>query len=114
MELRRMDAMVEFGLDGRTVSAPEGELLVHALARHGVFVPTLCHDAKLDPYGGCRVCVVEVEGAPRPVPACATRVTSGMAVSTNGRAEKIGRKLIALLLAVHLNGSPGGRPNQLA
>ena len=52
-------------------SAPEGELLVHAAARHGVFIPTLCHDDKLDPYGGCRMCVVEVEGAPRPVPACA-------------------------------------------
>src|SRR5205807_1678229 len=57
---RRMSAMVEFTLDGRTVSAPGGELLVHAAARHGTFIPTLCHDDKLDPYGGCRMCVVEV------------------------------------------------------
>ena len=49
-------------VDGRDVSAPEGELLVHALARNDVFVPTLCHDSKLDPYGGCRLCVVGVEG----------------------------------------------------
>ena len=41
--------MVEFTLDGRTVSAPVGELLVHAAARHGTFIPTLCHDSKLDP-----------------------------------------------------------------
>ena len=67
-------AVIEFTLDGKTVSAPEGELLVHAAARHGVFIPTLCHDDKLDPYGGCRMCLVEVEGAPRPVPACAERV----------------------------------------
>ena len=41
--------MVEFTLDGRSVSANEGELLVHAAARHGTFIPTLCHDDKLDP-----------------------------------------------------------------
>ena len=70
-------AVVEFTLDGRTVSAPEGELIVHAAARHGTFIPTLCHDSKLAPYGGCRMCVVDVEGAPRPMPACATRVTEG-------------------------------------
>src|SRR5439155_10767913 len=105
---------IDFQLDGRAASAPEGELLVHALARYGVFVPTLCHDAKLDPYGGCRVCIVEVEGAPRPLPACATRVTAGMVVSTNGRAEKLRRTLSEMLLAEHLNASPGGRPNELA
>jgi predicted molibdopterin-dependent oxidoreductase YjgC len=108
-----MASMVEFTLDGQAVSAPEGELLVHALARHGVFVPTLCHDAKLDPYGGCRVCVVELEGAPRPVPACATRVTGDMAISTNGRAGQLRRTLTEMLLVEHLNANPGGRPNEL-
>ena len=100
-------------VDGRQIQAEEGELLVHALARHGIFVPTLCHDAKLDPYGGCRVCVVEVEGAPRPVPSCATRVAEGMAVSTNGRAGKLRRTLTEMLLTEHLNANPGGRPNEL-
>ena len=59
-------AVVEITLDGRTVSASEGELLVHAAARHGTFIPTLCHDDKLVPYGGCRMCVVEVEELVRP------------------------------------------------
>ena len=49
-----MSSMVRFTLDGREASAPEGELLVHAAARHGVFIPTLCHDDKLAPYGGCQ------------------------------------------------------------
>ena len=66
--------MIEFTLDGQRASAADGELLVHAAARNGVFIPTLCHDDKLAPYGGCRMCVVGVEGAPRPLPACATRV----------------------------------------
>ena len=105
--------MVEFTLDGRTVSAPVGELLVHAAARHGTFIPTLCHDSKLDPYGGCRMCVVEVEGAPRPLPACATRVTEGMAISTNGPMADYRRTLTEMLLSEHLNSSPGGRPNEL-
>ena len=105
--------MVEFTLDGRTVSAPEGELLVHAAARHGTFIPTLCHDSKLDPYGGCRMCVVDVEGAPRPMPACATHVTEGMVVSTNGPITDFQRTLTEMLLSEHLNASPGGRPNEL-
>ena len=58
--------VIEFTLDGERQRAPEGELLVHAAARNDVFIPTLCHDDKLDPYGGCRMCVVDVEGAPRP------------------------------------------------
>ena len=106
--------MVEFTLDGRSVSAPEGELLVHAAARHGTFIPTLCHDDKLDPYGGCRMCVVDVEGAPRPLPACATRVTEGIVVSTNGPITEFQRTLTEMLLSEHLNESPGGRPNELA
>src|SRR6266511_1963700 len=105
--------MVEFTLDGRAVSASEGELLVHAAARHGTFIPTLCHDDKLEPYGGCRMCIVEVEGAPRPLPACATRVTNGMVVSTNSSVPQYQRTLTAMLLAEHLNPDPGGRPNEL-
>ena len=98
---------------GSQVSAPEGELLVHAAARHGVFIPTLCHDDKLDPYGGCRMCVVGVEGSPRPLPACATRVAEGMVVSTNSSVPQFRKTLTEMLLAEHLNPNPGGRPNEL-
>ena len=105
--------MVRFTLDGREVSAPEGELLVHAAARHGVFIPTLCHDNKLDPYGGCRMCVVDVEGSPRPLPACATRVREGLAVSTNSKVPQYQKTLTEMLLAEHLDPNPGGRPNEL-
>jgi predicted molibdopterin-dependent oxidoreductase YjgC len=105
--------VIRFTLDGREVSAPAGELLVHAAARHGVFIPTLCHDDKLDPYGGCRMCVVGVEGSPRPLPACATRVAEGMVVSTNSTVPQYQRTLTEMLLAEHLNANPGGRPNEL-
>src|SRR5436190_14324756 len=105
--------MVEFTLDGKRVSAPTGELLVHAAARHGTFIPTLCHDDKLDPYGGCRMCLVDLEGAPRPVPACAQRVQEGMVVSTNGATGTLRKTLTEMLLAEHLSPNPGGRPNEL-
>jgi predicted molibdopterin-dependent oxidoreductase YjgC len=95
------------------VSAPEGELLVHAAARHGTFIPTLCHDDKLDPYGGCRMCLVDLEGAPRPVPACAQRVREGMVFSTNGSTGELRRTLTEMLLAEHLAPNPAGRPNEL-
>jgi predicted molibdopterin-dependent oxidoreductase YjgC len=108
-----MGRVVEFSLDGRTVSAPEGELLVQAAARSGVAIPTLCHDEQLDPYGGCRMCVVGVEGSPRPVPACATRVAEGMVVTTNSNVPDLRRTLAEMLLAEHLNPNPGGRPNEL-
>jgi predicted molibdopterin-dependent oxidoreductase YjgC len=106
-------SLVHFSLDGKQVDAREGELLVHAAARNGIFIPTLCHDEQLDPYGGCRMCVVGVEGAPRPLPACATRVAEGMVVSTNGSAERFRKTLTEMLLAEHLNANPGGRPNEL-
>ena len=110
--------MIEFTLDGKRATASDGELLVHAAARNGVFIPTLCHDDKLEPYGGCRMCVVGVEGSPRPMPACATRVAEGMAVSTlsNGTAANVPqlrKTLTEMLLSEHLNADPGGRPNEL-
>lgn len=108
-----MARVVEFVLDGMNVAAPEDELIVHAAARHGVLIPTLCHDDKLDPYGGCRMCVVGVEGSPRPLPACATRVREGMVVSTNSDVPQFRKTLTEMLLAEHMNPNPGGRPNEL-
>ncbi|MGH3043560.1 MAG: 2Fe-2S iron-sulfur cluster-binding protein [Gaiellaceae bacterium] len=108
-----MAPVVQFTLDGKPASAPEGELLVHAAARHGVFIPTLCHDDKLEPYGGCRMCVVGVEGSPRPLPACATAVSDGMVISTNSSVPQFRKTLTEMLLTEHLNPDPGGRPNEL-
>ena len=108
-----MSSVIEFTLDGRSVTASEGELLVHAAARNVVFIPTLCHDDKLAPYGGCRMCVVGVEGSPRPLPACATRVSDGMVVSTNSNVPQLRKTLTEMLLSEHLNADPGGRPNEL-
>src|SRR5918912_915101 len=109
----RIQSMVEFTLDGRKVEAPEGELLVHAAARYGVFIPTLCHDDKLEPYGGCRMCVVGVEGSPRPLPACSLRVREGLSVSTNSNVPQFRKTLTEMLLSEQYNPYPADRPSEL-
>ena len=102
--------MIELTVDGRTVAAEEGELLLDVLARAGSPVPTLCHDEKLEPYGGCRVCLVHLAGAGRPVPACATRAAAGMEISTE---LAFRRTLVEMLLTEQVRPNPGGRPNEL-
>ena len=62
--------MIEMQVDGRTIEAKEGETILSALKREGIHVPTLCHMEGLLPSGACRMCVVEMEGAPNFVPAC--------------------------------------------
>jgi predicted molibdopterin-dependent oxidoreductase YjgC len=100
-------------VDGRTIEAHEGELLLDALRRAGHAVPTLCHDDALEPYGGCRLCLVDVDGSTRPVPACATRVGEGMVVSTNGRVSGLRTTLTEMLLSEHREAA-GGRADELA
>ena len=102
--------MIELTVDGRRVAAAEGELLVHVLERAGSPVPTLCHDDRLEPFGGCRVCLVGLAGAPRPVPACTTRAEAGMEITTDGALRET---VVEMLLTEH-RPSAGGRPDELA
>jgi predicted molibdopterin-dependent oxidoreductase YjgC len=80
-------------VDGRPVEVQEGQLLVDVLD-----VPTLCHDDRLAPHGGCRMCAVSLAGSPRPVPACATHVADGMVVSTNGSNGTLRETLASMVL----------------
>jgi len=73
---------VHFLLDGMAVEVAEGTTILDAARRHGVDIPTLCHDPRLKPYAACRICIVEVEGARAPIPACANKVREGMKVRT--------------------------------
>jgi bidirectional [NiFe] hydrogenase diaphorase subunit len=87
-------------IDGRPVTARSGETLLQVARRHGIPIPTLCNFPGLAPAGACRVCIVEVAGCPRPLPACATMAEHGMEVRTDS--EHINgarRKIVELLLA---------------
>ena len=79
---------------------------------HGLLVEPRDPEA-LDRANGELLCVVQVEGFPRPVPACATRVSEGMVVSTNSSVPQHRKTLTEMLLAEHLDANPGGRPNEL-
>ncbi len=70
-------------LNGKPVALPESPSLVDALRSAGVQLPALCHDDRLAPTGSCRLCLVRIDGLPRPVPACSTAVAEGMRIQTD-------------------------------
>ena len=74
--------MIEIELDGKKVSVPEGSMVMHAADKAGTYIPHFCYHKKLSIAANCRMCLVEVEKAPKPMPACATPVTQGMVVKT--------------------------------
>lgn len=87
-------------IDGRPVSARAGETLLEVCREHGVALPTLCHLDGLSDVAACRLCLVEVKGAPRPQPACATAAREGMEVLTDTpRLRGHRRAVLELLLA---------------
>jgi len=94
---------VELTINGRTLSAQPGRTILEVVRAEGLDeIPTLCHDPRLEPYGSCFLCVVEVKGSPRLLPACVTRIRDGMEVTT--RSERIvhaRRTALELLLSDH-------------
>ena len=69
-------------IDGVEVAFSEGETILEIAQRHQKEIPTLCYDPRLEPFGGCRLCIVELEGARNPVASCTTEATPGMVVRT--------------------------------
>ncbi len=86
-------------LDGEPVSFTEGETVYEIAERHRREVPTLCYDPRLEAFGACRLCVVEVEGIRNPVASCTTRATEGMVVRTRTAALEKHRKTLLELVA---------------
>jgi NADH-quinone oxidoreductase subunit G len=78
--------MVEIEIDGRLVEVKEGSTVIQAAQSIGTYIPHFCYHKKLSIAANCRMCLVEVEKAPKPVPACATPVNKGMKIFT--RSEK--------------------------
>jgi bidirectional [NiFe] hydrogenase diaphorase subunit len=89
-------------IDGKEVRAAEGMTLLEAAQGAGIAIPTLCHHEKLEPFGGCRLCLVEVEshGRTRLVVSCVYLAESGLIVRTRSeQIDKIRKTLLELLLA---------------
>ncbi len=90
--------MVNITIDGKTVQVPEGTTVLRAAEMAGVTIPTLCDHKELIPYGGCRLCVVEVEGARTLQPSCTLPASNNMVVHTDTQKVLDARKFVLTLI----------------
>ncbi len=89
-------------LNGQEVPFEEGDTILELAEKHGVSIPTLCHDPRLKPAGACRTCLVEIDGWRRMAPSCATQATDGMNITTESpRIDRHRKTLLALYLTDH-------------
>ena len=96
--------MIDLTIDSRQVSVKEGTTIMDAARELGILIPSLCYDPRLKPYGGCRLCIVEIEGMSRPVSSCTTPVAERMVVTThNDHLYRLRRTILELLLSDHPN-----------
>ena len=94
--------MVTIEVDGVTLEAPKGSMLIEATDKAHIHIPRFCYHRKLSIAANCRMCLVEVERAPKPLPACATPVADGMKVFTQSpRAVSAQRGVMEFLLINH-------------
>lgn len=85
-------------INGEQYSAQEGESILSVARQHNIPIPTLCHLEGLSTVGACRLCVVQIEGIPKLLPACTTKVEEGMVIHTaNEKLNKYRRMIVALL-----------------
>jgi bidirectional [NiFe] hydrogenase diaphorase subunit len=90
-------------VDGKLVSAREGETILTAAREHGVSIPTLCHLDGVSDVGACRLCLVEIAGSSKLQPACLTQVAEDMQVTTDSQRLRDYRRMIVELLFAERN-----------
>jgi len=93
--------MVEIELDGKKVEVAEGSMVMHAAEKAGTYIPHFCYHKKLSIAANCRMCLVDVEKAPKPMPACATPVTQGMIVRTRSDKAVMAQKSVMEFLLIN-------------
>ena len=94
--------MIKIEIDGKLIEAPRGSMVIQAAQQAGVYIPHFCYHKKLSIAASCRMCLVEVEKVPKPLPACATPVADGMKVHTHSEmAVKAQQGVMEFLLINH-------------
>ena len=94
--------MVKLTINNKIVEAPNGMLLTEAAKMAGIEIPTLCYHPELQPYGGCRLCLVRIEKMPKLQTACTTRVCDNMVVTTESpEIEKARKGMLEFVLTYH-------------
>ena len=95
----RNDFDFEITLDGEQVPVRRGETVYEVSERHRKEIPTLCYDPRLESFGACRLCIVEVEGARNPVASCTTRAEPGMRITTRSARLDMHRRVLMEMVA---------------
>ena len=95
----RNDFDFEITLDGEQVPVRRGETVYEGSERHRKEIPTLCYDPRLESFGACRLCIVEVEGARNPVASCTTRAEPGMRITTRSARLDMHRRVLMEMVA---------------
>ena len=95
------DTSIKIEIDGREVEARPGQMLIEVTDRIGNYVPRFCYHDKLSVAANCRMCLVEVEKAPKPLPACATPVMDGMKVHTRSELALDAQKSVMEFLLIN-------------
>ena len=94
--------MAELNIDGQQIAIADGSVVMHATDAAGIYVPHFCYHKKLSIAANCRMCLVDIEKMPKPMPACATPVTNGMVVRTKSdKAMKAQQSVMEFLLINH-------------
>src|SRR5687767_3797687 len=92
---------LEIEIDGKQMEVPDGATIMDAVNRAGIYVPHFCYHRKLSIAANCRMCLVQVEKAPKPLPACATPVTNGMKVMTHSEQAVTAQKGVMEFLLIN-------------
>ncbi|MBI4675608.1 MAG: (2Fe-2S)-binding protein, partial [Chloroflexi bacterium] len=74
--------MITLTIDNKPITAERGTSVLQAALAHGIAIPRLCHHPELSPSGGCRMCLVQIEGRPNPTPSCGLQCDNGMVIHT--------------------------------
>lgn len=90
--------MIKLTIDGKPIEVPQGTTVLEAARANHINIPTLCDHPALEPYGGCRLCVVEVQGARLPQASCTLPAAEGMVIKTDTPALRAGRKFVLTML----------------
>jgi len=99
---RKQQPVVTVRIDGVPVAVPQGTTILEAAERLGIVIPRYCYHPGLSAPAVCRMCLVEVEGAPKPAPSCVQQVQDGMVVHTaSAEARKARRAAVEFLLVNH-------------
>lgn len=95
--------LVKFNINGKELTAAAGKNILEAALENNIEIPHLCHDERIEAYGGCGLCIVEVEGMPKLARACSTPVTNGMVITTNSKRVADSRNMaLDMLVSTHI------------